>query len=98
MLVNVFLMLGDLRNWQNIQHACTRTREAGSYLDADRCQDHTPLQSFVMKSGLIRLTGSELCLTVGGEETERPAGPFYRRDLTLEQCRGGRDQLWTSLT
>ena len=44
--------------------------------------------------GLVRLRATDLCVTVGGEDTEAAAGPFVRRDLLLAPCAGGAAQVW----
>ena len=48
----------------------------------------------VVGSGQVRLVNTELCITVGGQHTEAPAGPLVRRDLRIRQCDGDRDQIW----
>ena len=45
--------------------------------------------------GLVRLRATDLCVTVGGEDTEAAAGPLLvRRDLLLAPCAGGAAQVW----
>ena len=44
--------------------------------------------------GLVRLRATDLCVTVGGEDTEAAAGPLVRRDLLLAPCAGGAAQVW----
>ena len=44
--------------------------------------------------GLVRLRATDLCVTVGGEDTEAAAGFFVRRDLLLAPCAGGAAQVW----
>ena len=36
--------------------------------------------------GQVKLEGFELCVSVGGKNTEREAGPYFRRDLLLGSC------------
>merc|ERR1712142_690013 len=63
-------------------------------LDAALCSDDSSLQRWeAVEDGLLRLVNTELCITVGGNYTEGPAGPWARRDLLIRQCVGGRDQI-----
>ena len=43
---------------------------------------------------MVRLAGYSLCLSVGGDDTQREAGPWVRRDLLLTLCDGGINQVW----
>ena len=47
----------------------------------------------------MRLVATDLCLTVGGPESERGAGPWARRELSLSLCgeAGARAQVWSRL-
>ena len=36
--------------------------------------------------GQVKLEGFDLCLVVGSKNTEREAGPYFRRDLLLGSC------------
>ena len=69
----------------------------GSTLAAVRCGANIQLQRWRLEGGLVRLAGTQLCLTVAGRETERPAGRWTRRDLSLQSCTAGRDQLWDAV-
>ena len=69
----------------------------GSTLAAVRCGSNIQLQRWRLEGGLVRLAGTQLCLTVAGRETERPAGKWTRRDLSLQSCMAGQDQLWEAV-
>ena len=71
--------------------------ESGSHLDANNCSN-SQKQKWEEEGGQLRLAGSQLCLTVGEQDTQRPAGPFVRRDLLLEKCQRHDGQLWSWVT
>ena len=54
------------------------------------------ISSWILQTvpGLVRLRATDLCVTVGGEDTEAAAGPLVRRDLLLAPCAGGAAQVW----
>ena len=44
---------------------------------------------------MVRWGVVQVCLAVGGEEGERAAGPYVRRELVMAACRGGStDMVW----
>ena len=53
--------------------------DAGLY--APLCGDDNLQRWEVVGSGQVRLVNTELCITVGGQHTQAPAGPLVRRDL-----------------
>lgn len=75
---------------------CLEAEEAEelSVLNAPLCSDKKLQMWEVDVEGQVVLVGSSLCLTVGGNDTQREAGPWARRDLLLRRCQGGREQLW----
>ena len=59
--------------------------EAGSGLDAADCDKSEPLQKFTYcTDGTLRSQEGDLCLVAGPTISE--AGPWSKRDLTLEKC------------
>ena len=50
--------------------------------------------------GLVRLLTTDLCLSVGGPGSERGAGAWARRDLSLRPCgeAEARAQIWNRIS
>ena len=66
----------------------------GAGLDAPLCSNDNLQRWEVVGSGLVRLVTTELCITVGGQQSQAPAGPLARRDLRIRLCDGDKDQIW----
>merc|ERR1711862_137280 len=57
--------------------------EEGAGLDAPLCSNDNLQRWEVVGSGLVRLVTTQLCITVGGQQSQSPAGPLARRDLRI---------------
>ena len=84
----VFLGAGEGRCVQAV------VAEEGAGLDAPLCSNDNLQRWEVVGSGLVRLVTTELCITVGGQQSQAPAGPLVRRDLRIRLCDGDKDQIW----